>query len=99
MKRSYIICEINPTGEGADLTFAGPGGSRDSHFSINVGSGIVELELTIDLQEPRVLKCKQEGAPFDLDKRSGRSTNKTKKPGDVVQDHLEGYSRNDGSLS
>lgn len=87
MKATYIICEIVPTGEGADITFAGPGGARASHFYINSGSGLIELRLKVDLQEPKVLECIQEGAAFDLDGRVKRTLNTTKKrrqdvPGD-----------------
>ena len=79
MKATYIICEIVPTGEGADITFAGPGGARASHFYINSGSGLVELKIKLDLQEPKVLECIQEGATFDLDGRVRQKSNTTKK--------------------
>lgn len=60
MNATYLILEIKPTAEGADLLFGGPGSANPSLFSINTDHGIVSLQVTLDLCEPRVLECKQE---------------------------------------
>lgn len=65
MKPNRLYCDINPTGEGADLTFYADGSSQPTTFSINCEHGLVDLRLKVNLIEPTVLECTQEG--FDGD--------------------------------
>lgn len=65
MKPKTLYCQIDPTGEGADLTFFGAGSAEPTKFSIDVEHGVVDLRLKVDLLEPRVLECTQEGTDGD----------------------------------